>query len=84
MHAPHIATADTGDVSFAFVQTRAWEIRSIPYLPSFRRMAAKIMDPATGASTCAFGSHRWVRKRGIFTINAIIDINHHKEMIWVG
>lgn len=34
------------------------EIRIIPYPPSFRRMAARIMDPAIGASTWAFGSHR--------------------------
>lgn len=33
-------------------------IRSRPYLPSFRRIAARIIDPATGASTCAFGSHK--------------------------
>lgn len=32
--------------------------RMRPYLPSFSRMAARIMEPASGASTCAFGSHR--------------------------
>lgn len=32
-------------------------IRSIPYPPSFRRTLAKIIDPAAGASTWAFGSH---------------------------
>lgn len=32
-------------------------IRSIPYPPSLRRTLAKIIDPAAGASTWAFGSH---------------------------
>lgn len=34
-------------------------IRSIPYPPSFSRMAARTIDPAIGASTWALGSHRW-------------------------
>lgn len=34
------------------------EIRIMPYPPSFSRMAAKIIDPAIGASTWALGSHR--------------------------
>lgn len=33
-------------------------VRARPYPPSFRRIAANIMDPAIGASTWAFGSHR--------------------------
>lgn len=33
-------------------------MRKIPYPPSFRRVAAKIIDPAMGASTCALGSHK--------------------------
>lgn len=37
------------------------------------------MEPATGASTWAFGSHRWVRNIGIFTRKAIIVANHQ---IW--
>lgn len=32
--------------------------RVSPYPPNFRRIAASIIDPATGASTCAFGSQR--------------------------
>lgn len=32
--------------------------RKRPYPPSFRRIAARIMDPATGASTWALGSHK--------------------------
>lgn len=33
-------------------------IRIMPYPPNFRRTAARTMDPAIGASTWAFGSHR--------------------------
>ena len=35
-------------------------------------MAAKNIDPATGASTWAFGSHRWTKKMGNFTKKAIV------------
>lgn len=52
------------------------EIRRSPYLPSFRRIPARIIEPATGASTWAFGSHRWVRYRGVFTKNAMIVSSH--------
>ena len=37
-----------------------------------RRIPAKTIDPATGASTWAFGSQRWVINKGIFTRKAII------------
>lgn len=47
------------------------KIRIIPYLPSFKRMAANTIDPATGASTWAFGNHKWVVYIGIFTMKAI-------------
>lgn len=33
--------------------------RRSPKPPSFSKSAAKIIDPAVGASTWAFGSHRW-------------------------
>lgn len=33
-------------------------IRIIPYPPSFSRIAARIMEPAMGASTWAFGNQR--------------------------
>lgn len=38
--------------------SRIMEMRIIPYPPSLSRIAARIMDPAMGASTWAFGSHR--------------------------
>lgn len=34
-------------------------VRERPYPPSFRRIAARIIDPAIGASTWALGSQRW-------------------------
>lgn len=49
--------------------------RIIPYPPSFKRIAARIMDPSKGASTWAFGSHKWIRYMGILIKNAnIINI----------
>lgn len=44
--------------------------RISPYLPSLRRIPAKIILPATGASTWALGSHRWNINIGIFTKKA--------------
>ena len=32
-------------------------IRRSPYAPSFKRTPARIIDPATGASTWALGNH---------------------------
>lgn len=52
-------------------------IRSMPYPPNFKRTAARIIDPATGASTWALGSHRWNRNKGSFTINAMFIISHN-------
>jgi hypothetical protein len=51
-------------------------IRSSPYLPSFNKTPAKTIEPATGASTCALGSQRWERYRGVFTKKAPIVIIH--------
>lgn len=52
------------------------EIRIIPYPPSLSKMAARIIDPAIGASTCALGSHRWTPYNGILIRNAIIHASH--------
>lgn len=59
-------------------------MRNRPYLPSFRRIAARIIEPAMGASTWALGSHRCVRKRGSFTMNAIFIKSHHIDIIFSG
>jgi len=55
-----------------------------PYLPIFRRMAAKIMEPVTIDSTCALGNHRCTKYNGNFLINTIktlIDIMKDSEPI---
>ena len=44
----------------------------MPYPPSFNNTPAKIIDPATGASTCALGNHRCTINMGNFTKNAKI------------
>jgi hypothetical protein len=46
------------------------DIRSKPYPPSLRRIAARIIDPATGASTCAKGNHKCTKNEGSFTQKA--------------
>jgi hypothetical protein len=52
------------------------DIRIKPYVPSFNNTPARIIEPATGASTWALGSHRWSENIGIFTKKARIKINH--------
>jgi len=54
-------------------------IRIRPYPPSFSRMAAKIIEPAIGASTWALGSHKCVENIGNFTINPVTNINQKIE-----
>ena len=45
-------------------------MRRSPYEPSFSRRPARIMEPAMGASTWAFGNHKWNKKIGILTRKA--------------
>lgn len=73
---PIVQTTITGednvfDIIIIFVLSR-----SNPYLPNFNKIPARTIEPATGASTCAFGSQRCTRKRGVFTKNATIVRNH--------
>ena len=65
-----------GESSLIFILGKAIIIRANPYPPSFSRTAARTIDPATGASTWAFGSHRCTKNSGNLTINAIIDRSH--------
>lgn len=51
-------------------------IRRRPYLPNLSRIPAKAIDPATGASTWALGSHRWVPYIGILAMKADISMIH--------
>ena len=48
--------------------------RIIPYPPSFSKIPAKIIDPPTGASTWAFGSHWWTKNIGNLTKKAKINV----------
>lgn len=57
-------------------------IRANPYPPSLSSTAASTMDPATGASTWAFGSHKCTKNSGNFTMNAIIDSSHNIVVPW--
>jgi hypothetical protein len=78
---PPISAIDiSGDMSLIFIVGNDRIIRANPYPPNFRRIAANTIEPATGASTCAFGSHKWTRNSGSFTIKAIIDISHRIEV----
>jgi len=51
-------------------------IRIKPYPPNFSRIAARIIDPATGASTWAFGSHMCIENKGNLARKASISIAH--------
>lgn len=43
--------------------------RTIPRPPNFNKIPAKIIDPKTGASTCAKGSHKCIPYMGSLTKN---------------
>lgn len=68
--APQRARTRNGRNMSVFVVGIVCIIRIMPYPPSFRRIAARTIDPAIGASTCAFGSHRCRPYRGIFVRKA--------------
>jgi len=44
--------------------------RIIPYPPNFNKIPARIIDPPTGASTWALGSHWWTKNIGNLTKKA--------------
>lgn len=56
--APHMASTINGKNKSVFIVGRVCVIRMMPYPPSFSRIAASTIEPAIGASTWAFGSHR--------------------------
>ena len=45
-------------------------------MPSFSNKEARIIEPATGASTWALGNHRWKKNKGVFTMKT--NLNPHK------
>lgn len=76
---PTIATDIIGFINVLFSLLKIIIIRANPYPPNLSKIAARIIEPATGASTWAFGSHRWTENSGNFTKNAKIIINHISE-----
>lgn len=82
---PHSDRRMNGYAMDLVTGSRTMEIRIMPYPPSFSRMAARIIEPAIGASTWAFGSHRWTPYRGILIIKAIMHANHRMlfDHVWL-
>lgn len=82
---PHSDSRINGYAMDLVTGSRTMEIRIMPYPPNFSRIAARIMDPAIGASTWAFGSHRWTPYKGILIIKAIIHANHRMllDHVWL-
>ena len=58
IHAPHRLRIIIGGAVFKVIFGKLQDKRNKPYLPNFSRMPANTIDPDTGASTCAFGSHK--------------------------
>lgn len=77
MTPPTNATDITGAAKNLFIYLNTVIVRTKPYPPNLRRIAARIIEPATGASTCAFGNHRCTINIGNLTRKAKI-INIHK------
>ena len=59
------------------------EIRQIPNPPSFNKIPAKIIEPITGASTWAFGSHKWNINMGNLIKNPNINRIDIKVVNWL-
>lgn len=55
---PHRDSKMKGYAMKSVTGLRSSVIRSMPYPPSFSRIAARTMEPAMGASTWALGSQR--------------------------
>src|ERR1700755_1956721 len=52
------------------------EKRRKPYPPIFKRMPARMTEPAVGASTCASGSQVWTGHIGILTAKLAKKASH--------
>ena len=50
-------------------------------LNNFNKTPATIIEPDTGASTWALGSHKWSKNIDIFTKNASINLKYKKILI---
>ena len=56
-------------------------MRIIPYPPSFNNKPARIIDPATGASTWALGNQRCIPYMGVLIKKARSIKIHHKFLV---
>lgn len=74
--APQRASTINGMNRSVFIVGKICVIRMIPYPPSFSRIAANTIEPAIGASTWAFGSHRCSPYTGIFAKKAPRQATH--------
>lgn len=84
MTIPHNEGRINGQAMVLVLGSRITEIRIIPQPPSFSKIAAKTIDPTTGASTCALGSHEWTPYSGILMRNAIILASHKiLDHVWL-
>lgn len=55
--------------------------RSAPYLPSFNRSPARIIEPLVLASTWALGNQKWSPMIGILTKKGISNINLSQALV---
>lgn len=79
--APHKAVAEIRGIYKLLININIEDIRRRPYLPSLSKIAARIIEPATGASTWALGNHKWTKYKGILTRKAKIIKNHQIGLI---
>lgn len=71
---PHKAKEKITTSILEKIKLKYWYKRKIPYPPNFNKTAARTIDPATGASTCALGSHKCTVNMGSFTKKAVKHI----------
>lgn len=57
-------------IDILLVKTKS---RNKAYLPNFKVIPARIIDPIVGASTCALGNHKCNKNIGIFIRKATIS-----------
>lgn len=70
-----------------FLKENRLIIRAAPYLPNFRSIPARTIDPLVLASTCAFGSQKWNPNIGILIKKGIKQIiivpGKTQERVWI-
>ena len=69
-------TKKVGQLRDKSIKIEKW---NIPIPANFKRRAAKIIEPSTGASTWAWGSQIWKPYKGNFTKKAMSIIKYRQE-----